>query len=104
MIKLSVMYPQTPDAWFDHDYYRDKHMPLVQQRLGAACKRYTIDKGLSGATPGAPPAYVGLAHLYFESVDALQAALAPHAKELMADVPNYTNLTPVMQVSEVVVG
>jgi len=104
MIKLSVMYPHAPDAWFDHDYYCDKHMPLVQQRLGAACQRYTIDKGLSGATPGSPPAYVGMAHIYCESIDALQAALAPHAKELMADVPNYTNLAPVMQVSEVVVG
>ncbi len=28
MIKVSVMYPNTPGARFDHAYYRDKHMPL----------------------------------------------------------------------------
>ena len=25
MIKVSVMYPNTPGACFDHAYYRDKH-------------------------------------------------------------------------------
>src|SRR6185312_4185403 len=34
MIKVSVMYPNTPGGRFDHDYYRDKHMPLVKARLG----------------------------------------------------------------------
>jgi len=28
MIKVSVMYPNTPGARFDHAYYRDKHMPF----------------------------------------------------------------------------
>ena len=27
MIKVSVMYPNTPGARFDHQYYRDKHIP-----------------------------------------------------------------------------
>ena len=26
MIKVSVMYPNTPGARFNHEYYRDKHM------------------------------------------------------------------------------
>ena len=30
MIKVSVMYPNTPGARFNHEYYRDKHMPLVK--------------------------------------------------------------------------
>ena len=29
MIKVSVMYPNRPGARFDHDYYRDKHLPLI---------------------------------------------------------------------------
>jgi uncharacterized protein (TIGR02118 family) len=36
MIKVSVMYPNTAEARFDHDYYRDKHMPLIKSRMGAA--------------------------------------------------------------------
>src|SRR6185369_11003445 len=44
MIKVSVMYPNTPGARFDHAYYRDKHMPLVKARMGDSCLYYTIDK------------------------------------------------------------
>ena len=48
MIKVSVMYPNTPGAKFDHAYYKDKHMPLVKARMGEACKFYTVDKGVAG--------------------------------------------------------
>lgn len=102
MIKVSVMYPQTDGARFDHDYYRDKHMPMVQQRMGAACLRYTIDKGLAGGAPGAPAPFVAMCHIYAESVAAFQAGFGPHAREIMADVANYTDLQPQMQISEVV--
>ena len=46
MIKVSVMYPNTPGARFNHEYYRDKHMPLVKARLGDACKYYTVEASL----------------------------------------------------------
>jgi hypothetical protein len=36
MIKVSVMYPNNPGVQFDHDYYRDKHLPLIKRRMGAA--------------------------------------------------------------------
>jgi uncharacterized protein (TIGR02118 family) len=104
MIKVSVMYPNTPGARFDHVYYRDKHMPLVKTRMGDSCKFYTVDKGLAGGAPGAPAAYVGMGHLFCESVEAFQAGFGPHAQEIMADIPNYTDQTPVIQISEVMVG
>ena len=66
MIKVSVMYPNTPGARFDHAYYRDKHMPLVKTRMGDACKFYTVDKGMAGGAPGAPATYVGMCHIYCE--------------------------------------
>jgi uncharacterized protein (TIGR02118 family) len=104
MIKVSVMYPHSAGARFDHAYYRDKHMPLLKSRMGDACKSYTIDKGLAGGAPGSPPVYVGMCHIFCDSVEAFQAAFGPHMKEIMADVANYTDLKPVMQISEVVVG
>ena len=64
MIKVSVMYPNKEGARFDHQYYRDKHMPLVKARLGDACKYYTIDKGLAGGAPGDPATYVGMCHIF----------------------------------------
>ncbi|NDZ16039.1 EthD family reductase [Variovorax sp. WS11] len=104
MIKVSVMYPNTAGARFDHDYYRDKHMPMLKEKMGDACKSYTIDKGLAGGAPGAPAPYIGMCHIFCDSVESFQAAFGPHMKAIMGDVPNYTDLKPVMQISEVVVG
>ena len=55
MIKVSVMYPNTPGARFDHACCRDKHMPLVKARMGENCKRYTVDRGLTGGAPDTSP-------------------------------------------------
>jgi uncharacterized protein (TIGR02118 family) len=104
MIKVSVMYPNTAGAMFDHVYYRDQHMPLVKRSMGDACLFYTVDKGLAGGAPGEPAPYVGMCHIYSDSVEAFQAGFGPHAKEILADIANYTDLAPVMQISEVVVG
>ena len=104
MIKVSVMYPNTPGTHFNHDYYRDKHMPLVKARLGAPLKYYTVDKGLGGVAPGAPATYAASGHLFFDSVEDFQTSFGPHTKEIMGDIPNYTDIAPVIQVSEVVVG
>ncbi|WKB53091.1 EthD family reductase [Eleftheria terrae] len=103
MIKVSVMYPNTPGARFDHAYYRDQHMPMVQARLGEHCRSYTVDKGLAGGAPGSAPPYVAMCHIFCDSLEAFQAGFGPHAQEIMADVANYTDLTPLLQISEVVV-
>jgi uncharacterized protein (TIGR02118 family) len=103
MIKVSVMYPNRPGARFDHAYYRDRHMPLLKARMGESCRYYTIDKGLAGGEPGAPATYVGMCHILCDSVEAFQGGFGPHAKEIMDDIANYTDVTPVIQISEVVV-
>jgi len=104
MIKVSVMYPNTPGARFDHDYYRDRHMPMCMDRFGSACKHYTIDRGLAGGAPGAAATYVAMCQFFFDSVEAFQAAFGPNARKIMADIPRYTDLSPVIQISEVVVS
>jgi uncharacterized protein (TIGR02118 family) len=104
MIKVTVMYPNTPGARFDHVYYRDKHMPLVQARMGKSCKRYSVDKGLAGGAPGAPAPYVAMCHIFCESLESFQRGFGPHEQEIVADILKYTNLSPVIQISEVVVG
>ncbi len=104
MIKVSVMYPNTAGARFDHAYYRDKHMPLVKSSMGDKCLFYTVDKGLAGGAPGEPAPFVGMCHIFSDSVESFQAGFGPHAKEILADIANYTDLQPVMQISEVVVG
>jgi uncharacterized protein (TIGR02118 family) len=104
MIKVSVMYPNKPGARFDHAYYRDKHMPLVKARMGAKCQYYTVDKGVAGGTPDAPATYIAMCHIFCDSVGDFQSGFGPHAAEIMADITNYTDLQPVIQISDVVVG
>jgi uncharacterized protein (TIGR02118 family) len=104
MIEVSVMYANKPGARFDHDYYRDKHMPLVNARMGEHCRYYTIDKGIAGIQPGTAAPYVGMCHISRDSVETFQAGFGPHTQEIMADIANYTDLSPIVQLSEVVVG
>ena len=94
MIRLSVLYPSTDGASFDHDYYRDSHVPL-------ACKTWgldgaEIDKGVDGP-------YVAAVHFTFDSLEAMGAAMGVEGTgDVMADVANYTDIAPVMQTSEIV--
>ena len=103
MIKLSVMYPYQVGARFDHDYYRDHHMPLLKTRMGGYCRYYTIEKGLGGTEPGSPPVYLAMCHVYCDSLEDMQTGLGPHMAEIVADIANYTDVAPVQQISEVVV-
>ncbi len=72
--------------------------------MGDHLLRYTVDKGLAGGAPGAAPTYVAMCELFCTSVDSFNAGFGPHAAEIMGDIANYTDLAPVMQFSDVVVG
>jgi uncharacterized protein (TIGR02118 family) len=104
MIKVSVLYPNANDCRFDFDYYCKSHMPMVRDRLGGACHGIAVDKGIAGGAPGTRPAHVASAHLFFESVESFQAAFNPHAQEILADIPNYTNAQPLIQISQVLIN
>ena len=94
MIRLSVLYPATEGATFDHDYYREKHVPLAVKSWGLDGAE--IDKGVNGP-------YVAAVHFKFESEDAMNAAMASEGTgAVMADVANYTTIVPAMQTSEIV--
>jgi uncharacterized protein (TIGR02118 family) len=102
MIRVSVFYPQ--GSSFDHDYYVNKHMKMVAEKVGDVLLRYEVDKGLGGAAPGSPAPFVTIGHLYFNSVPEFMQAFAAHAGEIMADVPNYTDGQAEFQISEIIAG
>ena len=100
MVKLNVLYPATPGARFDHAYYFDKHMPMVGTRLD--CLYYSIDRGVGGGQPGAASPFLAGCSVVCESVEQLHEALGRNGGEIMADIPNYTDVQPVVWISEVV--
>ena len=96
MIRLSVFYPKTDGAEFDHDYYRDKHVPLACETWGLDSANAQIDKGVDGP-------YEAAVHFTFDSLEALGAAMGSEGTgAVIADVANYTSIQPVMQTSEIV--
>jgi uncharacterized protein (TIGR02118 family) len=101
MIKVSVLYPNAPGARFDMNYYVQKHMPMVREKCGPQCRSIAAEGGVGGGAPGSQAPYIAAGHLTFDSVSAFQQAFGPHAGEIMADIPNYTNTQPVVQISEV---
>lgn len=96
MFRYSVFYPGGDGDAFDHDYYRDVHIPLARQIWNPVAVE--IDKGVDGP-------YVAVAHFTFESHDALKTAMAGEGTaRIRADIPNYTAIAAIRQVSEIVSG
>lgn len=95
MITLAILYPKSDDSTFDMDYYTTKHMPMLAERLGDACKSWNV------SAPG--DRYHAVGWVVIESQDALNAMLGAHGAEILGDVANYTNAQPDLIIGDVIV-
>lgn len=101
MIRVNVLYPNRPDARFDVDYYLQTHMPRAIELLGATLKGVSVEIGIGSRNPGEPAPFAAIAAFTCESVEAFTTAFTPNAAELQGDVPNYTDIQPIIQISEI---
>jgi uncharacterized protein (TIGR02118 family) len=101
MIKVNVMYPNSEGSTFDMEYYTTKHLPFVAGLLGDAVQGATVEKGLGGAEPKSIAPFASIGTLYFKTMEDFQNSFGPNAEKIMADLPNFTNIKPVIQISEV---
>ena len=76
-------------------------MPMSIRLLGDAIKNTSIERGLRGAEPGSQAAYVALCHFTCETQEAFEAAFMSNAAVLQGDMPNYTDIVPKIQMSEI---
>jgi len=100
MLCITAVYPNDPGSRFDAGYYRASHAPLATALLtphGLIAIRTTI--GIAGLD-GSPSPYWAVSELHFPSRGDFDAAIAANGDALFADIPNYTNVTPILQVSE----
>lgn len=102
LIKISVMYPYAEGKTFNMEYYESKHMPMVAGYLGANLVKYTIEKGLASGLPNQPLPYMAIGSFYVKSLSDYQAAVGPNRDAIRTDFANYTNVAPIILVSEVV--
>ena len=103
MVLVTVMYPNGQNATFDSDYYLQKHIPLVKERWTKhGLSNVQVLKGI-GQPDGSPSAYQMMAVLTFGSLQEFKDAGKAHGREIFADIPNFTNVTPVVQLNETVI-
>ncbi len=104
MIKVSVMYPNKPGRRFDVEYYLNIHIPLASILLGAAIKAITVEIGQSGATPEETAPFTAICGFTCETRKDFTDAFQAVAAQLQGDFPNYTDIEPIFQVSDVRIG
>ncbi len=99
-ITVTVMYPNTPGSKFDMDYYLGSHFDLVGKLWGPKLLSARAVKGVATPDPDTPPPYQIMAILELESTEDLQALVEEHGAEVMGDIPNFTDVAPIVQISE----
>src|SRR5438046_3136915 len=97
---ITVLYPNPEGVRFDFDYYKSKHATLIRRLYGKGIARYELRKGVSAADGSRAP-YVATVHFWIGSQEVFDAMQAKHATELIADVPNFTNVQPTVQFDDV---
>jgi len=74
---------------------------MLANLFGDSLKDLAIDKGIAGRTPDEPMPYLAIGYLYFDDLSAYENSFGPNAEKILGDIPNYTNIQPIVQISEV---
>ena len=101
MVKVSILYPNGEGKTFDMDYYTQKHMPMMANIFGDSLKLLTIEKGTGSGIPDTPTPFLAIGCFYFDKLSTYQNAVRANLDKIRADIPKYTNIQPVIQISEV---
>ena len=101
MFKVAILYPNGENKTFDMEYYEKKHMPMVAGFLGKNLKFYEIDKGIAGRTPNDKVPFVAIGYFYISDVAEYNKAIVQNRDTVISDFKNYTNIQPVVQISEI---
>jgi uncharacterized protein (TIGR02118 family) len=101
LFKVAILYPNGDGKTFDMDYYEKKHMPMVAGLLGRNLIFYEINKGISGRTPTDKVPFVAVGYFYVQNVADYSKAIAQNREAIVGDFKNYTNIQPVVNISEI---
>ena len=105
MICVSIMYKDVPDTKFDYDYYVNIHMPKCMKEFkNYGLVRMEVDKGLAGRGPTIEAPYLCLSRLYFDTYEHFLAAMKAYGRDAFGRIPQFTDVRPKVQISEVVVA
>ena len=94
---MNVLYPNKEGAKFDFEYYMQRHIPLANGLLG---REFKVSKGIPSPEGGEPP-FVCIARMDVGTLEEFLPVITQHVAALQQDIPNYTNIEPVIQFEEV---
>lgn len=104
MIKVTVFYPVKEGDWFDVHYYLEKHMPLSQSSFGDRLKGIAIEENTASPDLNKNLVYYRvIGHLFFEKTEDFYEKFLPNEEILVEDAKRYTNVTPILQISKVLI-
>ena len=98
---MTVLYPNKPGVTFDFGYYRDHHATLIERLYGEGIARIELRRGVA-TQDNSPVPFVAIINIWIGSQEAFEAAGAKHGATLVADVKNFTNTMPTIQIDEIV--
>lgn len=102
MLRVSALYPNHDGSRFDGAYYVRQHRPFARQLLaphGLIDLRIALG---AVALDGGPPPFRAISEMIFESRAAFDAAMEACGAALFADAVHYTDITPLLQISELI--
>ena len=101
VIKVSVLYPNEEGKTFDFDYFTGTHIPMVRRLLNPmGMTKSEFEKGVSDTDPNAPPPFIAVGNLYFNTTEEVHEGFKANGREIMGDIKNYTEIKPTFQISE----
>ena len=103
MIRLSALYRKSTGSHFDEDYYLGRHIPLAKETL-AEYGLIRIEADIYQDTEYlGERQYFAMTSAYFPDMSCLERMHSDRVEgKLGSDVPKYTNIIPVLQVSEII--
>jgi uncharacterized protein (TIGR02118 family) len=102
MRAYTAIFPGGAGIHFDHDYYRERHLTVMQRLYGAALTR--VEMRRPKVADGEPPSpYAAIVNFWITDPELFAAASAAHGQTMVRDRAQFTNGEQQVQ-SEVVFG
>jgi len=97
MIRIAALYPNTEGSRFDGSYYTGQHTAFARGLLDPhGLQAISTSLGIA-SMDGGPPPFWAISEMQFASREAFDAAMAACGEQLFADLPNYTDVAPILQ-------
>ncbi len=98
---VTIIYPNKPGARFDFEYYVSTHVPMWKKFLGG--EKIEVRRGVATHN-GSQVQFICLVRIWLDSsIDDFMTRFKNEAHHIIADIPHYTNIEPVIQFDQVLI-